>query len=591
VDSSAAQPPNAPAPPPRSRGRARALSVTAILLGLAPFVLLELTFRLFDLYPPPPRSLTVATFSAQFPLFERAGDVHQTLAAREPYFNHQEFPAVKPANGFRVFVFGGSTVYGHPYAHSTSFSRWLELELAARAPGRAVEVINCGGVSYASYRLAPIVHEALAYQPDLIVLAMGHNDFLEDRTYQPVKARAGWRRWLDERANSLHTVVAGRQLIARFAKENKPAAPAASSSRPALLQPEVNTQLDDTRTGYASYRRDAEWRAQVLAQFEDAMSAMVADCRAARVPVLIVALGSSLRDCPPFKSEHRAGLTAEDEARWQQAFDGAARLEGTNPAAALDRYRFAASIDDEFALLHFRLARLLDATGQPTQAREHYLRAKDEDICPLRMLEPQYQFLLKLAAETKSPLVNARELLEPLSADRIPGHDLYLDHVHPTIGGHQRIAAAIAKELDRVKILPLTAHWSEVDRRAAYREHLESLPVGYFPNGRRRVEWLDNWARRNRLAGEIIPRTGAEFFRQGVRQLDFADEDSAWKFFSQALARDPKTAAQLVAHARELREQGRPVAGKALLTRLASTINDPKLKTALTGVAAELDRP
>jgi lysophospholipase L1-like esterase len=562
-----------------------------MLIGLAPLLLLELGLRLFHLFPPPPRSATVATFSAQFPLFERVGAVHQTLAAREPYFNRQQFPAVKPANGFRAFVFGGSTVYGHPYAHPTSFSRWLELELAARAPGRAVEVVNCGGVSYASYRLAPIVREVLDYQPDLIVLAMGHNDFLEDRTYQPMKSRSVWRRWLDERAGVLHSVNAGRALLAKLFPPRALPSVTPGGVRPTVLQPEVNTQLDDSRTGYASYRRDAEWRAQVLAQFEDSLRAMMADCRAAKVPVCIVALGSSLRDCPPFKSEHRAGLEADDEARWQQAFDTAAALEARDPAAALARYRFAATLDDEFALLHFRTARLLDRMGEPAPAREHYLRAKDEDICPLRMLEPQYRFLLQLAAEARAPLVNARELIERLAPDGIPGHDLYLDHVHPTIGGHQRIAAALAAELDRAKILPLTVNWTEAERRAAYRQHLDSLPAGYFPNGRRRVEWLDNWARRNRLADEILPKTGAEFFRQGVRQLDFADEESAWKFFRDALARDPKTAAQLVLHARELREQGRPAAGQALLKRLSSVINDLKLKTALHGVAAELDQP
>lgn len=582
--------PDQPAPPRRSPRRVWALRGTAILLGVAPLLLLEVGLRLAGAFPPPSRSSTVATFSAQFPLFERVGDAYRTLAAREPYFNQQQFTAKKPANGFRAFVFGGSTVYGHPYAHPTSFARWLELELAARAPGRAVEVVNCGGVSYASYRLAPIVREVLDYQPDLIVLALGHNEFLEDRTYQPVKALSGWRRWLEERSRSLRTVTAGRQLLARFRNDSPAAAPVAGT-RPTVLQSEVTTQLDDSRTGYASYRRDAEWRRQVLAQFEDAARQMVADCRAAGVPVLIVTLGSSLRDCPPFKSEHRAGLAPEAEARWQQAFDGAAKLEETNPAAALERYRHATTLDDEFALLHFRLARLLDRLGDPTKDREHYLRAKDEDICPLRMLEPQYQFWLRLAAETRSPLVNARELIERLDLNGVPGHDLYLDHVHPTIGGHQRIAAAIAAELDRARILPLTVNWSKADRRVAYRRHLESLPGSYFPNGRRRVEWLDNWARRNRLADEIVPRTGAEFFRQGVRQLDFADEESAWKFFRDALAQDPKTAAHLVAHARTLREQGRPMTGKALLTRLATMINDPKLKIALASTAEELDQP
>ena len=61
-------------------------------------------------------------------------------------------------------------------------------------------MINCGGVSYASYRLGPILDEVLGYEPDLIMLYTGHNEFLEARTYPrliepagPAPGRAGRR--------------------------------------------------------------------------------------------------------------------------------------------------------------------------------------------------------------------------------------------------------------------------------------------------------------------------------------------------------------------------------------------------------------
>ena len=123
----------------------------------------------------------------------RQDKVYRTAHAREPFFLPQEFPADKPRNGLRVFCFGGSTVYGHPYKGETAFPKWLELELAATNPTRSCQVINCGGVSYASYRLAPLVKEVLHYQPDLVILATGHNEFLEDRSYQALKSRpASW---------------------------------------------------------------------------------------------------------------------------------------------------------------------------------------------------------------------------------------------------------------------------------------------------------------------------------------------------------------------------------------------------------------
>ena len=48
---------------------------------------------------------------------------------------------------------------------------------------RTWEVINAGGISYASYRVALVVKELAAYAPDLFVVYSGHNEFLERRTY------------------------------------------------------------------------------------------------------------------------------------------------------------------------------------------------------------------------------------------------------------------------------------------------------------------------------------------------------------------------------------------------------------------------
>ena len=44
-------------------------------------------------------------------------------------------------------------------------------------------MINAGGISYASYRMVPLIKEALRFRPDLVVIYTGHNEFLERRTY------------------------------------------------------------------------------------------------------------------------------------------------------------------------------------------------------------------------------------------------------------------------------------------------------------------------------------------------------------------------------------------------------------------------
>lgn len=584
---------------PRASARSRAVlfRLAAILVALLPFIALEAGLRLFDLGRPGAESDPLSGFNRRFPLFERQGRVYRTARAREPFVSLQEFPAEKPPNGFRIFCFGGSTVYGHPYLADTAFPKWLEIDLAGSDPSRSYQAINCGGVSYASYREAPLVKEVLEYQPDLVILATGHNEFLEDRTYHVIKSRPpGWA-WLQNAAYSLRIVNLARHYLGGSARTSGAPANLADTNTP--LDPEVRTRLDEA-SGYASYHRDDAWHERVVAQFDESVRDMVTACRDAGVPIILVKLGSNLRDCPPFKSEHRAGLSAEAERAWQAAFASATAAEASNLQRALELYRKAEAIDSEYALLDYRIARVLDRLGNKTDARTCYVKARDEDICPLRIITPLQQALTRIAVETGAPLTDAAGLLAAHSPDAIPGFDAYLDHVHPTTGGHQKIAQAIAEQMRRGGLVgatgpvsstspshdglgsppggarPETAAWSESQRRQAYARQLASLGPRYFADGRRRVEWLDNWARRQRLYDETLPKDALGYVRFGFRRLEFGDEDGAWQAFDQALQREPALITLLREHADELLAEGRPDTAAALLQRYQPAAANPQ---------------
>lgn len=547
------------------RSRRWLFRLGAVVVGLAPLVVLETGLRLFDLGRSADQSDPFAGFSRTSPLFERHEGVYRTARARAPFVATQEFLATKPPGGFRMFCFGGSTVYGHPYLGDTAFPKWLELELAGSDPARSWQAINCGGISYASYRIVPLVREVLQYQPDLIIVATGHNEFLEDRTYHAVKSRfAAWA-WLQDRAQALRVVGLARQWLARGRPETatRDAAPNDSES----LGPAVNTRLDNA-SGYASYHRDAEWHKRVTAQYGDSVGTIVSLCQAARVPLLLVRLGSNLRDCPPFKSEHRAGLAPEREADWQAAFDLATGAEKSDPERALRYYREAAAIDGEHALLNFRVARLLDRMGRSAEALNFFQKARDEDICPLRIIGPVEQTLLRIATATRTPLVDAASLLARRSPDGIPGNDWYVDHVHPTIGGHQLIARALAEQLRSSGVVAGSAVWSEDKRVETYRRHLESLGPSYFADGARRVGWLEHWAQRKRLAEEAVPTDARGYVRLGFLRLDLGDEDAAWEALREALKRDRSVASLIQDRAVQLQAEGRPARAEALRRQL-----------------------
>ena len=79
---------------------------------------------------------------------------------------------------------------------STSFCGWLREFLPLTDEDTEWEVINAGGVSYASYRVASLMEELTTYEPDLFIVYTGHNEFLEERTYGDVRAQSVVERWL-----------------------------------------------------------------------------------------------------------------------------------------------------------------------------------------------------------------------------------------------------------------------------------------------------------------------------------------------------------------------------------------------------------
>src|SRR5688572_30049482 len=181
--------------------------VAAMAVGILPLLVFELALRGFALGTATDGHDASAGFSDIHPLFviNRHAGRYEIPKSRQSHFQPESFLAQKPANEFRIFVLGGSTVQGRPWSIETSFTAWLELHLNAADSSRRYEVVNCGGVSYASYRLIPILNEVLKYQPDLIVFCEGHNEFLEDRCFAPLKPQAAGITWAQRQAAKLHT--------------------------------------------------------------------------------------------------------------------------------------------------------------------------------------------------------------------------------------------------------------------------------------------------------------------------------------------------------------------------------------------------
>jgi lysophospholipase L1-like esterase len=144
-----------------------------IILTLLLFILsCELTLRLFNFtyYP-----LDIGfKITPEYKIFEQVGNNYRTKKAKSRIFFAQTFPVNKNPSEIRIFVLGGSSIF-----NLENFS-YLSDKLIKKFPDKNIRIINIGGQSYGTTRLLLHTQEILEYQPDLIILYSGHNEFCEE---------------------------------------------------------------------------------------------------------------------------------------------------------------------------------------------------------------------------------------------------------------------------------------------------------------------------------------------------------------------------------------------------------------------------
>lgn len=463
--------PNTPLPPDSSSPdrskrvpwwQALLLPLAAILIF---FLLLEGGLALFGVKPVVTEKDPFVGFAGNAPLFTAApgpgGRQYLTTASNKTgYFNTQSFPLQKPQGTYRIFTLGGSTTYGRPYNDTTSFSGWLREFLPAADRNKNWEVINAGGISYASYRVAHLMEELVNYQPDLFIIYTGHNEFLEERTYSQLKEippivrstvslLTKTRTWA-AMSNALQTVGLHPQ------KEEK-------------TQNQLGFRVDailDESVGMNRYTRDDPLRENILKHYRLSLERMVGLARSVGAKVVFVTPASSLNDCTPFKSEHTPNLSPADRERTEQLLAQAKEaLRQENWQQAVDILQPAVALDPRHAELNYRLGQALLKLGRTEEAGAALQRARDEDVCPLRALTPMRQIVKDVAREQDVDVVDYVALLEQQMQNTkgypIPGEELFLDHVHPTIEGHKILALALLQDLIGRGIVKPGANWGE----------------------------------------------------------------------------------------------------------------------------------
>ena len=422
-------------------------------------------------------------------------------AERSNFFRPESFSTTKAPGTRRVFVLGGSTVQGRPYATETAFSTWLRLHLESADRKTKYEVINCGGVSYASYRVAKILEEILQHQPDAIVLYTGHNEFLENRTYAHVREMGTVSRWATAIGSKLHTVRWVQSLFATPRGRTE-------------LVADVDAKLDHPG-GIKSYQRDPIWRHGVQQHFAAKLEDIVELTKKNNLPLIMCVPASDLVNTPPFKVQTRTDWSAQEASQFQRAWSIASDSSASSPRR-ISASRECLRIDQAHAGANYTLGRLLYDQGDSNQTRQYLIAARDHDVCPLRAPSAIIRTTREIADRYTVPLIDTPRLLDErnvrgeLIADQVPDPSRFVDHVHPSIVGHQRIAAALALEFQELGWVELTKQSTRRYEEAS-KEHLSQLGEEYYIRGKQRLEGLRLWStgRARQLGAEIRPTADA----------------------------------------------------------------------------------
>ena len=255
-----------------------------------------------------------------------------------------------------------------------------------------------------------------------------------------------------------------------------------------ILPEEVEARLD-FRDGFDKYTRDEAWKSSVASHFNHNLKRMVLAAETANVPLVICNPVANLRDASPFKSQNSDELSAEQLSQFESGFQQLT----DDSSVSLEQLKSLHQIDVRHAHLQYKIGQAYQIAGDYENAKRHLIQAKEEDVCPLRITEPMYDVIAVVADQHNVPLIDVKGLFQSKSQDGIPGRELLVDHIHPSIRGHQLIAELILQKMRHEQWVKVGEGF-EVRKNASYDSHLQSLPHLYFQLGKDRLAGLKRWA-------------------------------------------------------------------------------------------------
>ena len=450
--------------------------------------------------------------------------INRLLARR--YFPHQSmlapgvydctFEYVKSPATYRIFCLGESTMQGYPYEYNGAVHRLLADRLMSIFPNRRIEIVNLGITAANSYAVLDLVNEVVKYQPDLIIIYAGHNEFYGSlgvasqeylgRKRAFIKAYLALDRW--KVFQLIRHVI--DDVISMFRKDTA-AIPSATFFELAAREKSI------------PFHNELYFDAKDI--FEANLSEVVGIASSHGVPVMLSTVVSNLLDWPPFISEFSLSTGKEERARWFAFVHQADAMRAHNQFKdALENYASAALIDSTRADLQYDLGVCLAERGRTAEAKQHFARARDFDQLRFRATDEFNEVIRKVAHENHTMLADMVDVFEQNSKDSLIGYSLILEHVHPNLDGYFLMAKEYARIMQENDCIRPKSEWQSALPDEMYKSQSLMTLFDFEASALRIDILMHHWPFKEPESTRYIPTTD-----EGKLAAKYLHEEVTWE--------------------------------------------------------------
>jgi len=356
-----------------------------------------------------------------------------------PEFKPALFRKVKTPKTFRIICLGESSMFGVPYQMTTTMPAMLRKQLRHLYPDREIEVINFGASAINSNVIADFAPELLQFNPDLVLIYTGHNEF-----YGPDGIGASW---LEKQLPSLTAFkYASRDLRLMAAMRNVLRSAMQDNAPPS----DFNLMKQVSRESHVDISSTDAVR--VLKNFSRNLRAIVGTFSKKHIPVILSDITSNLL-FPPFASDSEGDTSAIASAI-------ALAQQSSSPEEARQissRFAPLMKIHPRQASLLYWRGMLEMGQGNNVAALPYLRSARDHDALAFRAPSATDDIIHSVAQDLHVPCLHADSLFTSTFIDPSSYAELFWEHLHPSPKGYYTLALLFLQEVTSRGLLGSTS--------------------------------------------------------------------------------------------------------------------------------------